>query len=305
MIEEKPKHCILLIDDDPMQLMMLGRILSPQYDVKMAKGGSAGLKLAAEHNIDLVLLDLVMEDMSGYEALGLLKESEETNDIPVIIISSSTSNDDEIKALALGAVDYIRKPYTEVVINLRVKIHLQLVAQMKTIKNFSLVDGLTGVNNRRNFDQMIKSAWSYTRRAKESFSVLLLDIDEFKQFNDKYGHVNGDICLKVVANTIRETLKRGSDSVYRWGGEEFVMLLPSTPLDGAMIMAERIRENITATAIHLGGEPIFVTVSIAVGAVAPAAIDLSFDQAIVNFYADLEKTLHRAKENGCNRVEKI
>jgi len=303
MSEKKAKQCILVIDDDPIQLMALGRILSPQYDVKMAKGGEAGLKLAEEHNIDLILLDLVMQDMSGFEVLLQLKESDETKDIPVIFVSSSTSSEDEVRGLALGAVDYIRKPYTEVVVNLRVKVHLLLVDQMKTIKNFSLTDGLTGVNNRRSFEQAFKSTWNYARRAKDCLSVLLLDIDNFKQFNDKYGHLNGDICLRAIANTIREATKRGSDSVYRWGGEEFAVILPSTHLDGAAIIAEDIRKAVAATPIHLGGEPIFVTASIGVSSIEPHNKD--FDQTAPVFSADVEKALLQAKEKGRNRVEKI
>ena len=302
MNENLPKQCILAIDDDPVQLVLLGRILSPHYDVKVAKGGEAGLKLAAEHNIDLILLDLVMQDMSGFEVLSHLKASSETKHIPVIFITGSVSNEDEAKGLALGAVDYIRKPFTEVIVSLRVKIHLQLIAQMRTIENLSLTDGLTGINNRRSFDQMIKSTWSYVRRANECFSVLMLDIDKFKQFNDKYGHINGDTCLKTVAVTIRETLERGSDVVYRWGGEEFAVLLPYTPIDGAMIIAERIREKIATTPIQIDDETVFITVSIGVGSIAPTFID--FDEAYLEFSTDIDKALYRAKANGRNRVEK-
>lgn len=303
MSERNPKQCILLIDDDPMQLMALGRILSPQYDVKMAKSGEAGLQLAVEHNVDLILLDLVMQDMSGFVALSRLKGTPETKEIPVIFVSSSTSSEDEAKGLALGAVDFIRKPFTEIVVNLRVKIHLQLVSQMQAIRNFSLTDGLTGINNRRNFDQMVKSTWNYAKRAKECFSVLLLDIDKFKQFNDKYGYLNGDICLKTVANTMQDSIDRGSDSAYRWGGEEFAVLLPSTPIEGATIIAERIRESIADTPIHLGGEPVFVTVSIGAGSIFPA--DLDFDETFLAFCRKLDKALYRAKENGRNRVEQV
>jgi len=303
--EKPPKKCILLIDDDPIQLMTLGRILSPQYDVKMAKGGEAGLKLAVEYNIDLILLDLVMEGMSGFEVLKRLKESEETKHILVVFVSGSDSPEDEAMGLALGAVDYIRKPYTELIINLRVKIHFQLMDQRSLIKNFSLTDGLTGINSRRNFDQTIKSTWSCVKRTKENLSLLMVSVDDFKQFHDKYGNLNGDICLKLVANTIQASLVRESDSVYRWRGEEFAVILPITPIDGAMIVAERIRENIADTPIHLGGEPVFVTVSIGACSTAPASIGMSFDEAIADISANLEKALCLAREKGRNRVEKI
>jgi len=302
MSEKLQSQCILLIDDEPLQLMILGRILSPHYQVKVANSGETGLKVAAEHNVDLIILDLVMRGMSGFEVLSRLKELDETKHIPVIFTTGSASSEDEAKGLALGAVDYIRKPFTELIISLRVKKHLQLVDQMKNIENLSLTDGLTGVNNRRSFNQMLKSVWSSTRQAKEYFSALMLDIDRFKQFNDKYGHLNGDVCLKAVAATIQETLKRESDSVYRWGGEEFAVLLPGTPSDDAMLIAERIRKNVAATPIHIGGEPVFVTVSIGVNS---AALDnRDGNLALADFCTDLDKALYRAKKNGRNRVEK-
>jgi len=303
MGENTAKQCILIIDDDPIQLTVLGHILFPQYDVKMAKNGRIGLKLAEKYNIDLILLDLVMQEMSGFEVLAHLKESDETKHIPVIFVTGSLSNEDEAKCLALGAVDYIRKPFTEVVVSLRVKIHLQLVAQMRTIENLSLTDGLTGINNRRSFDQTIKSTWTHARRANESLSVLMLDIDKFKQFNDKHGHLNGDICLKTVAGIIQSALERESDSVYRWGGEEFAVILPCTSIDGAMHIAERIRESIASTTIQLGDETVHITVSIGAGSIAP--VHTYSDETFADFCTNLDKALYRAKENGRNRVEMI
>ena len=302
MGEKKRKQCVLLIDDDHTQLMAMERILSPNYDVRIAKNGETGLRLAARHNIDLIVLDLVMEGMSGFEVLTRLKESDETKHILVVIISGSESDEDEARGLTLGAVDYIRKPYTELIVNLRVKMHLQLIAQMNLIRNFSLTDGLTGISNRRNFDRMTRSVWSYCRRAKECLSVLIIDIDKFKQFNDKYGHINGDICLKTVASAIRESLDRGSDSVYRWGGEEFAVILPSTPLHGALLIAERIRCAVAATPVLLGGNPVFVTVSVGVGSIEPGSMD--FDGAFTDFFRNIDRALYRAKENGRNRVER-
>jgi len=299
--EKKP--CILVIDDDPMLVMALGRILCTQYEVKIAKSGETGLQLAKEHHIDLILLDLVMEGMSGFEVLEQLKESEDTKRIPVIFVTGSASNEDEARGLALGAVDYIRKPFTEVVVSLRVKIQLQLIAQMKIIERLSMTDPLTGINNRRSFDQMIRTTWNYARRENEHFSILMLDIDRFKQFNDKHGHLNGDICLRIVAATIKETLVRASDNVYRWGGEEFAVALPYTPLDGALMVAERIRTKIESTPIPLGSETVFVTASMGVGSVS--LINMDSAEAFTDFCAKLDKALYRAKENGRNRIEQI
>lgn len=303
MDRDLEKQCVLIIDDTPVQLVVLGRILSSQYDVKMAKTGEEGLRLAREHNIDLILLDLYMPDTSGFELLSSLKESEETKDIPVILITGSSSSADEEKGLAGGAVDYIRKPFTESVVKLRVEIHLRLITQMKIIENLSLTDGLTGISNRRSFDITMKSVWNLAKRTKTGIGMLMLDIDKFKNFNDTYGHINGDICLKAVAAIIQSSVKRRSDSVYRWGGEEFAVLLPETDLDGCVFKANVIRENIAATPITFDNETTFVTVSIGAGFIVPAGID--YQDGFAEFSASVDKALYRAKENGRNRVEKI
>ena len=297
------KHCVLIIDDTPMQLVELGRILSSRYEVKIAKSGEEGLKVLNDHNIDLILLDLVMPSMSGFEVLVRLKKSEETAHIPVIFITGSALAEDEAKALSLGAVDYIHKPFVDIVVNLRVGIHLRLVEQMKFIENISLTDGLTGIGNRRRFDQTVKAEWNHARRAKDDFSMLLLDIDRFKLFNDTYGHLNGDVCLKTIAGVIGDSLERGSDTVFRWGGEEFAVLLPCTHIEGAMKVAERIRKRVAATPIRHGGGTVSVTISIGVGSIVPS--DAGFEESFAEFSAGIDRALYRAKENGRNRVEQI
>jgi diguanylate cyclase (GGDEF)-like protein len=303
MDENEKKHCLLAIDDSPMQLRALSHILSPLYEVKVAKSGTSGIDLAQRYDVDLILLDLIMPDMSGFEVLSALKNLEETKDIPVIFITGSDSNEDEEKGLALGAVDYIRKPFVDSIVKLRVGIHLQLIDQMKIIESFGLLDGLTGVNNRRNFDRVIKTEWNRAMRTKEWLGMLMLDIDKFKTFNDTYGHINGDTCLKTVAHVMQSTVMRGNDFVFRWGGEEFAVLLPSTALDGAITVAERLRENIATTPIQCGGDTVFVTVSMGVGTIIPSTTDMSDE--FNTFCVNLDKALYRAKENGRNRVEQM
>ena len=297
------KPCILIVDDVPLQLVVLGRILSSDYEVKIAKTGAEAIKIAREHKIELILLDLYMPDMSGFDVLKQFKQMEETKNIPVILITGSSSNEDEVEGLTNGAVDYIRKPFTEIVVKLRVEVHLRLVAQMKIIENLSLTDGLTGISNRRAFEQTSKSMWSIARREGDCFGMLMLDIDKFKNFNDKYGHMNGDICLRIVANTIKDTLKRESDSAFRWGGEEFMVLLSGTEIEGSINVAEKIRQNVAATPINLGEETTFVTISIGAGAICPTNMDYAEDFPI--FSEKVNKALHLAKSNGRNRIEKI
>ena len=304
MMNEKPlKQSVLIIDDTPVQLLVLGRILSSLYDVIMATSGEEGIKLANEYNVDLILLDLYMMDMSGFEVLSRLKISDATMDIPVIFITSSSSSEDEAEGLAIGAVDYIRKPFTEVIVKLRVEIQLKLKSQMKIIENISMTDGMTGLNNRRSFNSVIRSIWDLTKQADGHFSMMLVDIDEFGGFNDRYGHINGDICLKIVVTAILETLERENDSVFRWGDEEFMILMPGVVLDDALITAKRIRDNVAAAPIDLADETVFATVSTATGSIAPANMD--FDTDFVSFLANINRALYRTKNNGRSRGEKI
>ena len=299
---EDMRQIILIIDDSPSQLMSLGRILSQHYNIKMAKTGEEGLAIAAE-GVNLIILDLFMPILSGFDTLRLLKRSEETKNIPVIFITGSVSHDDEAQGLALGAVDFIRKPFAEIVVKLRVEIHLRLVSQMSFIESLSLTDGLTGISNRRSFDQTIKTAWGIAKRDKGCFSLLMLDIDKFKDFNQKYGHLNGDICLKTVAAAMKSSLQRISDSVHRWGGEEFIIILPNTDLKGALIVAERIRRNIEATSIILDSTITSVTASMGVGTIFPDEAD--YETSLMAFATRVNMALFKAKEGGRNRVEVV
>ena len=295
------RPCVLVIDDSQLELRAVSKILSSMYDVLSARCGREGIEIANENEVDLVLLDLNMPGMSGFEVLCELKDNERTAHIPVIIITSSDSISDEVRGLALGASDFIRKPL-DAIVSFRVGMCLQLINQMRMIEKFGLVDGLTGINNRRSFDQTIKSVWGHALRNKDCVGLLMIDIDWFKRFNDEYGHINGDLCLKVVADVMVKTVLRGSDSVFRWGGEEFAVILPATPLDGAIEVAERIRKNIESTSICFGDIRASVTVSIGVGSVSPSA-PFETSSEFDNFREEIDKALYRAKREGRNRVE--
>ena len=206
----------------------------------------------------------------------------------------------EIRALTNGAVDYIRKPYVAEIVILRIGIHVKLLTQMRMIERFSLTDGLTGVNNRRCFDQQLEIEWNRSSRNGTWLSLLMMDIDRFKAFNDKRGHLNGDVALKTVANVLVNTVRRGSDYVFRWGGEEFAIILPETHAEGAKTVAENIRENIAATSIIFNGNETNVTASIGASAIIPQSSGSSC--GINDFCEGVDKALYRAKQSGRNRV---
>jgi len=297
------QRSILIVDDTPMQLKALSKILSSRYDVILAQCGEEGLKLAHENNVDLMLLDLNMPDLSGFEVLSQLKESERTKDIPVIFITGSESYEDELEALSLGAVDFIRKPFVNAIVNLRVGLHMKLIEQMRVIEAYSLIDGLTGANNRRCFDKVIDREWRRALREKEWIGMLFVDIDKFKLFNDTYGHINGDACLKAVVGIMQQVVKRGGDHVFRWGGEEFAVLLPNVPIEGALFVAEELRKTISETPIKCDDKNTYVTVSIGVGTIIPNSQDYIKD--FETFCTKIDKALYRAKASGRNRVEQV
>ena len=292
------RKCILVIDDTPVQIRLLDKILSPVYDIKAATCGTKGIELANKHPIDLILLDIVMEGMSGFEVLSMLKATEKTKNIPVIFITSMDSANDEIKGLSAGVVDYITKPFVDKIVRLRVDLHMQLITYVRTIENLSLYDSLTGLQNRHSFNLAMKNQWETAILDSQCISMVMLDVDKFKDFNDKYGHLSGDICLKTVADALKAS-SRESDSMFRWGGEEFVVLLPDTPSESAHYLAERLRKAIEQTDVELE-EAITakVTVSLGVGTIYPRETD-----RLENFCNEVDKALYRAKENGRNRVE--
>ena len=226
------KRNILIIEDTPVQIRVLDQILSGTYEIKAATNGKKGIELAEKHPIDLILLDIVMEDMSGYDVLENLKKSEKTKQIPVIFITAMDSSQDEVRGLAAGAVDYITKPFVDEIVRLRVGLHIKVLEQMKVIENLSLYDSLTGIRNRRSFNLTMQEEWSQAADNGYCVSMIMLDVDHFKRFNDTFGHLSGDICLKVVADALKNA-SRGDDYVFRWGGEEFVILLPKIHADSA------------------------------------------------------------------------
>ena len=307
-MDDGSRQCVLVIDDSPTDLRLLNKMLWEEYDVRVVNNGGDGIKFAQKHEVDLILLDLKMPDMSGFEVLRTLKSIKETEDIPVIIVSSSDADNIEEKVFSLGAVDFIRKPVTASVVKLRVSTHLKLRDYIKTIEKLTAIDELTGISNRRSFDRVIKSEWSRAMRKQEWLGMLILDIDMFKQFNDKYGHLSGDDCIKTIAGIMSRSIARGSDHVFRWGGEEFVAILPDTPIEGVRTVAERLRQEIADTSIHCDGKAAAITASIGIGAVIPSVPSENpkdTSNVMENFFTRIDSALYRAKELGRNRVEAI
>jgi len=296
--ESSKRNSILIVSDDTLIVQTLANILSNQYAVYFSKNGSDALKAAKEHGPDIILLDIVMHGMGGFDVIVALKSVGETADIPVVFVTEVGSVEDEEKGFSLGVADYIQKPFTPPMVKLRVKNQIKLINQTRLIQHLSTTDALTSTANKRQFDAWLNQEWRRAIRYKTPLSFLMLDIDHFKVYNENFGYPQGDIALKSIANIIKNELKRPGDLVARWGGEEFVILLPETNIQGACKVAEDIRASIEKNVIMFQGKtPTRVMVSIGISSIIPE--QHSF---IESFVSEAEKALHRSKESGRNRV---
>ena len=293
------RSTVMIIDDDLANIQILNAILEDDYDILFAKDGPSALNLVKQAQPDVILLDVVMPEMDGYEVCRHLKTDSETHAIPVIFVTELNDIGAELKGLKVGAIDYITKPVSPPIVQMRVKNHIELKQARDSLALLAITDTLTGLANRRHFDTILMMECERLVRNHEPLSLLILDIDYFKRFNDQYGHVAGDECLKKVGQTIKSCLLRPADLAARYGGEEFACILPYTLKEGAIILAERIRTTVAAINFQNDAtqDDIFVTVSLGVvtGLFKP---DCSPTQIIE--LAD--KELYRAKKQGRNCV---
>jgi len=295
---EVKKNTLLIVDDENANLKVLTHILGADYTIYTATNGVNAVQKARELQPDLILLDILMPEMDGYETLSTIKKTEEINKIPVVFITGLDSVEDEEKGLSLDAADYITKPFSAPIVKLRVRNQIQIVNQLRMIERLSLVDQLTGIANRRSFDSRLIVEWKQAIREQTSLSLLMMDLDKFKDLNDTYGHQQGDLVLKKVAEIFTMSLRRPADFTARWGGEEFIVLLPNTPLEGALDVAENIRTDIERSPIMFSdGTVIRITVSIGVASIFPEK-----SSSIDVFISNADKALYLAKEAGRNRV---
>ena len=292
------KNAILIVDDENANLKVLTHILGSEYTIFTATSGSSAIEKAIEFAPDLILLDILMPEMDGYATLCQIKSCEAIKKIPVIFITGLDSEEDEEKGLALEAADYITKPFSASIVKLRVRNQIQIVNQLRTIERLSMIDQLTNIPNRRSFDDRLNMEWKQAKREQTPISLLLMDLDNFKNLNDTYGHQQGDIVLQKVACIFPKSFRRPGDFAARWGGEEFVALLPNTPLDGAIEIAEKIRSDIEQTVFKTAdGIETRVTLSVGVNSLIPTN-----ETSIDAFFSKADRALYSAKEAGKNKV---
>src|ERR1700674_472501 len=256
---------ILLVDDDPGAIQVMGRILADVGQLRYATNGTEALRLARESAPDLILLDAEMPGMSGFELLRNLKAESSRADVPVIFITSHTEAGFEVSALDMGAADFIAKPLKSSRVLARVRTQLRVKHLADELRRTATTDALTGVANRRQFDESLEREWLRAQRSGDPVSLLMIDVDHFKLYNDLYGHPKGDVCLKHVTQALLSTCKRPADFVARYGGEEVAMLLPQTPRHGAQRMAQRVLDAVATFGIFHEDSQTTHYVSVSVG----------------------------------------
>ena len=295
------KARILIVDDEKMNLKVLADLLKNEYAPVLARGGAQALQhIFGDFPPDLILLDVIMPEMGGYDVIKAIKNNEKTKNIPVIFVTALDSIEDEELGLRLGAVDYITKPYSPPIVQMRVRNHLRLVRQYKLLDKLAYLDGLTEIPNRRRFDELFIKEWKRSVRHKTNFSLAMLDVDFFKQYNDNYGHAMGDIALQKLAKALETVIKRPGDLIARYGGEEFVMMLPETDAEAAMVVADRALEEVNNLNIVHEYSQAAPHISISIGFVTLYGDDQITPATLL---AIADKNLYRAKESGRNQTQ--
>ncbi|WP_295399848.1 diguanylate cyclase [uncultured Thiocystis sp.] len=307
---------VLIVDDVPTNIKLLARALRHDYRVKVASCGEDALQGARlEPRPDLILLDVMMPEMDGYEVCRRLKSDPVTEFIPVMFVTARDTEEDEELGFNLGCVDYITKPFSVPIVKARVRTHqpfsvpivkarvrthLRLKRQADALERLSHIDQLTGLANRRQLATTFEMEFKRAAREGLSLSVLIVDIDHFKDYNDHYGHGAGDVCLRQVASSLMNSLSRPGDLVTRYGGEEFVVILPATDSADAYALGERLRENIVQLNIPHAYSSAAQVVSVSIGGTtAEALCDIDSPE---NLLESADRMLYRAKEMGRNRT---
>ena len=299
VISVRPK--LLIVDDQPINIRFLHEIFQADHDVFVATSGEDALAFCAGDLPDLILLDVIMPQMDGYALCRRLKADERTRGIPVIFVTGHSDTPEEEQGLEVGAVDFISKTASPRVIRARVKTHVTLKQQTDLLRSLTRIDSLTGIANRRHFDEKLALEWRRCAREVKPMSLLMIDIDFFKRYNDHYGHQAGDACLQTVASCLKTCVTRSHDLVARYGGEEFVCVLPDTPLDGAQARADAVLNAIRSLGIaHVATEVSggVVTISVGLASVIPSH---EFQAADLNLEAD--RMLYLAKQEGRAQVK--
>jgi diguanylate cyclase (GGDEF)-like protein len=330
MAEVSDKPIVMIVDDNPHNLRVVTDMIDESgYEAVIAMSGKKALGFIAIQKPDLILLDVKMPELDGYEVCRILKSNSETRDIPIIFLTVQSDLDDVIKGFESGAVDFISKPFNILELQMRIKTHLELKQirdaqktyneqlenanrelkkaneiirtqneQLREVafclEQLSKTDALTELYNRRYMIEKLAEEVNRYRRNRKPFSIIIADIDDFKKVNDTYGHDCGDYIIKRTSQTLADSI-RDIDAVGRWGGEEFLILLPETVAEGAVVLAERIQKNVRQAVWTYNQAQILIRLTLGI-----ATFDGETDLEAVIKQAD--RALYDGKNNGKNCI---
>jgi diguanylate cyclase (GGDEF)-like protein len=301
--ESNPRPQLLIVDDQPLNIRLFHEIFHADHEVFFATSGEDALAFCQTNVPDVILLDVIMPGLDGYEVCRRLKQDERTREIPVIFVTAQSDASEEEDGLAAGAVDFIAKSASANVMRARVGTLITLKRQSDLLRRMARVDALTGLANRRHFDEILISEWRRSMRSGKPISLVLIDLDHFKLFNDCYGHQAGDSCLQQVSVCLKAGFARSHDLVARYGGEEFVCVMPETSLTGAESKAHALENAVRALRIPHDKSAVaegIVTISLGVAVAVPNVGD---DCAALILCAD--RSLYMAKDAGRGQVRAL
>ena len=294
------EHSVLIIDDDWLNITALTHLLSDEFNVFTERSGSKSVEVAKDIQPDVILLDVVMPDMNGFEVITALKKDEATKDIPVIFVTGLNNTRDEEQGLILGAVDYINKPFSSYIVKLRIRNQLQISSQIRIIHELSTTDPVTGLGVRSPFNATLDTEWRRASRTNIHLSFAIFSIDNFEEYIEKHGQTKSNDVLRYLARIISEGVQRAGDKVVRWGNDEFAILLAATPPEGVLSVAESIRGIVEKDAKNkdnafLAG----ISLSAGVHSVIPVP---KGSYTIDDFINDTNTALTHAQHTGGNKV---
>ncbi|UOA06841.1 diguanylate cyclase domain-containing protein [Methylobacter sp. S3L5C] len=294
----KIQPSLLIVDDSIRDMETLVSALA-EYRLFTATNSLQALTIAVNVQPDLILLSIRLPEMDGYETCRQLKQQIDTQHIPVIFVTELNNEEHETRGFSVGAVDYITKPINPNIVRARVTAQLQLKAHCDRLALTADTDMLTGIPNRRHFETVVQNEWNRALRYDKPLSLIMVDVDHFKRYNDHYGHAAGDKCLKAIANSFVSTIRRASDMVARLGGEEFVCLLPEVPQEQAINLAEQILLSIRDLGIAHADSPVADHVTVSLGL---ATLNLNQHTTWQNLLQQADVALYQAKHEGRNRL---
>lgn len=290
---------ILIVDDEISNIEIMNATLEESYEICFATSGEQALETARSILPDLILLDVLMPGLNGFDVCRALKQDKLLADVPVIFTTGLGDTEDEVRGLSLGAIDYVTKPIQPVILRARVNNHIELKRLRDQLAEMAVTDALTGLSNRRRLEQALMTETNRLARTGEWLSVIMLDIDFFKQFNDTYGHPAGDRCIAMVASALNRAVHRAADVSARYGGEEFACVLPGTDLEAAMVIARDIHAHVATLAIPHERSAVSPHVTVSMG-VASARCLPGMSPSL--WTANADSQLYRSKGSGRNQI---